>query len=270
MDSTNPHADLIEDYLAHLRYLRRSPDTIKTWGSVLRRAHRELPYGLPMATEEELIEWLGRCRTARTQSCYTTAIKGFFRWALQKRRLDFDPASELPSPKVPKRLPRPATPEQVARILTETPEPVRLWATIAAYAGARCIEIAQLRREHITEQWVTLLGKGDKERRVPTHPALWAAVRDLPPGPITTATKGEISRRSWATFRRLGIQTSLHPVRAALATTALQATGDLAAVQDILGHASPATTRIYASPSEAQMRAAIQAVPTVPVVTAGG
>lgn len=270
MDSTNPHADLIEDYLAHLRYLRRSPDTIKTWASVLRRAHRDLPYGLPSATEEELIDWLGRCRTARTQSCYTTAIAGFFRWAVAKRRLDFDPSAELPRPKPPRRLPRPATPEQVQLILTTAPQPVRLWSTIAFYAGARCIEIAQLRREHVTEQWTRLLGKGDQERQVPTHPALWAVVRDLPPGPITTADKGEISRRSWAAYRRMGIETSIHKLRTALATAALQATGDLAAVQDILGHADPATTRIYASPSEAQMRAAIQAVPAVPVVTAAG
>jgi site-specific recombinase XerC len=62
---------------------------------------------------------------------------------------------------------------------------------------------------------------------------------------------------SSALSRALGPGVVGHQLRHGFATRVLEATGDLAATQDLLGHASPATTRIYARTSTRALRAAI-------------
>lgn len=253
---------LISTYTAHLRHQRRSEKTIKTYRDTLGKADRELPVGLPRATEDELIAWLGREGWSdNTQKTYTAILRSFFQWAVRWEKITYDPTTRIDAPKLERRLPRPPSLDQLRIILTHARQPVRLWSTIATYTGARAIEISRLHREHITPEWTRLHGKGGVERRVPTHPALWATVRDLPAGPLTTCTAKRISTKSAEEFRRLGIGTTLHKLRAWFATTTLQATGDLAAVQDMLGHASPATTRVYATPAEEQFRRAVGAIP---------
>lgn len=59
-------------------------------------------------------------------------------------------------------VPRPVTDEQLSRILTEAPEPIRTWCLLAAYQGLRCVEISRLDREHITDENLFVVrGKGD-------------------------------------------------------------------------------------------------------------
>jgi len=259
---TKLHADLIDAYVAHLQLRRRSPRTVETYAGILRHAHRDLPHGLVTATTGEISMWLATCRAPRTQSLYTVAIRNFFAWATSSGELDWDPTTTIPRPHVGRALPRVPHDDDVRVILTRISEPYRLWSRVAALAGARCIEIARLDRRDITPERIRLWGQGNKERLVPTHPALWRTVAGLPPGRITDCDERSISRRTWHAYRReLGIETSIHKLRAWFATTALRATGNLAAVQDLLGHANPATTRRYAVPSEDQMRDAVLQLP---------
>lgn len=286
---SRPHNPHIEAYLRHLTNRRASPRTITTYRGVLYRADAELPYGLGDADDTELTAWLTNPGwSAKTQALYTTILSNFYSWGLKGGRCEHDPTEAIEMPALPHRLPRPATLGEVRTILAATPDPgwtplqaanlpqVQLWSRIAAFAGARAIEIARLDRGDISEQAIRLLGKGSKERLVPTHGEIWAAVRDLPPGPIAMhhiATRRgialarcderQISNRAWRAYRLLGLDLGIHRLRAFFATAALQATGDLSAVQDLLGHASPATTRIYASPSASQLRAAVAAVPAL-------
>jgi integrase/recombinase XerC len=267
---TAHHGDLIDHYLAHLARIRRSPRTVATYGDALWPAHRDLPAGLPQALPAELERWLANpAWSATTQRLRTTILRRFFGWAVERGHLSYDPAERLISPDLPWRAPRAATDEQVAAILSRTTGPVRLWAVLASRAGLRAIEIARLCRQDITQHTVTVIGKGDKQRSVPTHPAVWRAIADLPPGPIVERLPGDtddrvahrISAASWRVYARAGVRTSIHRLRAWCGTTLLQAGHDLSVVQDYLGHASPVTTRRYATPSEAQMRQAMLSLP---------
>jgi len=260
-----PADDLIEAYQAHLRERSCSPRTIRDYAYHLRRADAGLPQGLDAAHEQELRAWLwrGDLKPASRVVIYA-ALTGFFNWAVDAGVFAFAPSARLIRPRVREGVPRVATDELVRMVLTEAKEPYRLWATIAAYSGARCIEIYRLCREDITEQTVILRGKGAKDRSVPTHPALWKAVKDLPPGPVTDMPDEQAISNRFTRYCRThwDLALSLHRLRGWFATTAYNATKDPRAVQVLLGHSNLATTTRYIAAAVPQQRAAVAGLPT--------
>jgi site-specific recombinase XerD len=256
-----PHGDLIHSFLAYMRAQRRTPATIRTYTSILWHAHRDLPQGLPLANERELVLWLAGDWSARTQHLYTCAVAAFFDWCTTHGVIDFNPAVNLPRPRLPRLIPRPATPEQVATILTQAPQPVLLWSAIACYSGARAIEIAGIDRERdIADQSLRLRGKGGKERVVPLHPRL-RAILGAWRGPVAEVGERRLSNQAWKSYRRIGVETSIHRLRAFFATELLKVGVDSRIVQELLGHASLATTQIYTLVSPGQMSAAVARLP---------
>lgn len=267
--------DLISEYLEWSRVCGHSRRTIAGRRDILSRADTTLPHGLAAATADELRAWIYRDEwSASTRETYYGAIRAFFVWATDPHdpRVDFDPTVLLPRPPRPRGLPRPVTDRQLRRILAEAAEPYRTWAVLAAYAGLRCCEIAQLDRGDITERTITIRrGKGGKPGIVPTHPAVWSAVRDLDDGPMAYTDTGElataqyISIRSALHFRRqLGMPgVALHRLRHWCGTEVYRATRDIRVTQEILRHASPTTTAIYTLISDEERRTAIHALPIV-------
>lgn len=265
------HESLIDQYLAALRTLRRAERTIATYQDILTRANRQLPHGLAYATPDELTKWLGSTRRATsTQATYTTALRGFYEWAVGGGWMEYAPgvshaAAELVRPKKPRRVPRPATSEQVAAIMERGRNPVRLWAIIAALAGARAIEISRMDRMDINEHEVRLHGKGDHERLVPTHPDLWAAVQDLPPGLLAGGRDARaVANKAWWEFRsHVGVPISIHKLRSFFATEARRGGADTRTLQELLGHASLATTQVYLGTDPAALRSAVAGLPSL-------
>ncbi len=255
--------DLIEAYLTYLRMLGRSPRTIATRKYVLNRMDRELPFGLDQAYEDELAAWLYRDDwSAQTKASHLAAIKGFYRYHVG-RALETDPSMELVRPHVPQGVPRPVTDAQLARILADAPDDIYLWCILAAYEGARCIEISRLSREDITERVTYLHGKGDKRRAIPTHPIVWTIVQSLPDGPIAMLKAQQISNRiSTYCARVLGMRgVSAHRLRHWYLTNTHRASKDIRVTQQLAGHASPATTAIYTQVASVDMSAAVMALP---------
>jgi integrase/recombinase XerC len=259
MDDT-PH---ITAWLDHLTAVGHPATTRDTYRCVLTRASRELPHGLGQALPEELVTWLGTHRSLATRGAYRAALTSFYRWVCSTRRLKGpNPAADLPRIKRPRRLPRPVEHHELALILEDAAEPVRTWAVIAAYAGARCCEIARLDRADVSEQSTRLHGKGDRQRSVPTHPAVWAAVAGLPAGLVAAGrTPWQVSHAGASEFRRLGVAGGLHRLRHYFGTHVQAAVRDLRVTQELLGHASPATTAVYTAVSDSAMRAAVLALP---------
>jgi integrase len=272
--------DLIADYERHLRRLDRSPNTILCYIRTLRQAERELPYGLASASTEELEDWLFSTSPARrgggergktTRSHYVRILRGFGRWAADPKRprLDFDATAELPHLRPTKGKPKPAREPILVDLLARAPQPVRTWILLAAYAGLRCIEISRLDREDVTAERIWLRGKGDKERYVPTHPLIWAAVQGLPEGPVavdhdgvTRLTETQVAHRGNYRIMKLGHRgTSMHTLRHRFATRAFDATRDLVAVQELLGHSDVSTTRRYVEVNRDRMAAAVASLP---------
>lgn len=266
--------DFLAGYEQHLRELSRADGTIETYMGILRHMDRTLPDGLIYACEEELRAWIFTDEHGpATRGLYSTVAVGFFGWASDPDkddgRLDYDPSRKLPRVPKPKHLPRPITDGQLFDILARAEQPYLNWFTIAAYAGARCTEVAALDREHITKQSIWLHGKGSKERYVPTHPLVWKLAQQLPAGPVAVDGDGtRLSRRQVARRGNYRLQNilgyadvSMHRLRHTFGTAAYEACHDLRAVQELMGHESSSTTEGYVQASKASMQRAVLGLP---------
>lgn len=234
-----------------------------------------------------------RATVARRISTIRTA----FRHWRRNGYVSNDPASLLSSPKRGRHLPRVLRPEQV-RTLLEAPDTTtatglrdRALIEVLYGAGARVAEACGLDLDAVDlpAAQLRLFGKGRKERIVPLGEpgvdALDAYIRDGRPDLLAArrgGTEGQIQGRATrAVFlntegRRLGTRDARsavyraartaglgrvtpHTLRHSFATHLLDGGADLRAVQELLGHATLATTQRYTHVSRARMRAAYAA-----------
>lgn len=263
-------AQLLDTWLTGLRVLGRAESTIDLYSQTLRRAHRELPYGLAGSTTEELQAWIwAPNRAPATRKLYRAAIVSFYTWAVDNSYLDFDSARLLPSVRVYAGQPRPAPQDALADILAKARDPFRLWLLLAAAMGLRSVEISRLDREHLAEERTWILGKGGHNQYLPTHPVVWLAVRDLPPGPIARnadgarATRKQVYTRANRYIRRLGHRgITMHMLRHYHGTEVYRAAGrDILVAKAALRHASIAHTQRYVATEDTDLIAAQRAIP---------
>lgn len=263
--------DYIADYVAHLRRLGRAASTIESYSETLHRLDGHIRAGLIAALPEELEAWLYNSAWSKaTQHQRRAAVVGFFAFMCSPKRrlrLDYNPAADLPTIAVPTgRRRRPAPSTVLADLLVRAAEPFRTWIVIAAFGGARCVEISNLDREDVDQEEMELDGKGGKVRRVPTHELIWEAVKDLPAGPIAVAcdgsrlTRHDVSRLANKHIGQLGHDITMHQLRHLFGTEAYETSHDIMAVKDLLGHASVATTQIYVEVSKSAMRRAVAGI----------
>jgi integrase/recombinase XerC len=215
------------------------------------------------------------------------AIHTFYRWALADGRVAADPSALLGRPKVTNRLPTVLRPRD-AEVLVEASAPDevddRLERTLALRdraivellygAGIRVGELTGLTldRVDLVRRRVMVWGKGAKEREVPlTAPAADALAGWLADGRSEIAAEGEralfVNRRGTAlgerdvrrVVRRLaagtlpGRRITPHTLRHSYATHLLEGGADIRAVQELLGHASLATTQRYTHVSRGRL-----------------
>lgn len=263
----------IARHLAHTRAGGLAENTIEDRRDVLSRLDRDLPMGLVEATVEELEDWLSRpgwCN--QTKATYYGHIVAFFRWSADPNRyphLSYDPSVSLTRPTVPAGIPRPVTDEQLATILDKAVGRWRIYCVLAAYAGLRACEIATIRREDITEHTINIHGKGGKKSAIPTHPAIWAAVRHFPDGPIAQRAAGKVTAK-WLSSRtghylrtKVGVPASLHRLRHWFGTSTLSNGANLRVVQELMRHSSPATTAVYTKVTDEQRQIAVSTLPVL-------
>lgn len=274
--------EMIAAFVRHLADLGRADATISTYTDMLCRLDRELPEGLAYACADELRAYIYRPgRRPATVALYRAAVVAFYRWATDESDpwVDYDPARHLPRARVRAGTPRPITHDQLADILARAHDPFRLWYLLAAGCGLRCCEISRLDRADITADVVYVLGKGGKERTVPTHPAVWAVVRDLPAGPVARrhydtgrASRHDVQGRANRHLQVLGHPgVTMHRLRHWYGTHVYQAAGrDLRVAQELLGHASPNTTQVYVATAAGAASAAVLALPLPTATGAAG
>ncbi len=211
------------------------------------------------------------------------ALRAFYRFAENEKLLPVNVAENLSLPRRWKRLPKALSATEIDRLLE--PEQPASPATLCdqavlelAYAsGLRLAELRGLRLEqlHLDAGFISVIGKGNKERVVPVgRKAVEAIERYLsPPGrpklvrprspanvfltqrgtafaPVTLW--GRIKRR----VQRAGVERNVtpHMLRHSFATHLLEHGADLRIIQELLGHASIATTQIYTHVSGSRLR----------------
>lgn len=254
----------------HCDWLRRTGATEVTQHyrrGVLRRLADALPCPLLEATTTDLDEWQsGLDVSLSTIAGYTSNVRRFYQWAVEAGHIDIDPSARLPLPRVPERKPRPVPDADLATALLCAPEPIRTWLVLAAFLGLRAMEVAGMRREHITEidnrLYLDGVGKGRKAFRLPVPPEVAEAIRPHlsgQPGPLWRTAPGgrasrpkDVSAQTIKFFRAIGMPYTLHRVRHSFGTTFYAQTRDLLLTQQVMRHNSPTTTRLYVETTSAE------------------
>jgi len=199
-----------------------------------------------------------------------SAIRSLYRWLLREGHAEHNPAKPVKAPKSPRRLPATLDADSINQLLdipADTPLAIRDKAMMELFysSGLRLAELAGLRWDQLdlASGMVTVTGKGRRSRMVPVgrialealtawrkvrgqfttleQPSVFVSNRGNPISPRTIQQR----IRHWA--RRQGVPQSVHPhlLRHSFASHMLESSGDLRAVQELLGHADISTTQVY-------------------------
>ena len=272
-----PVEGIIDRYLDHLRVRNLRHWTIYGRARALARLTRWAGGPVLYLMPDQLARWQAqRSREIQPEPCRTelSHVRQFYRWCVREGFLDADPTARLDMPRVARRLPRPIRDAALADAMAAADPVMLAILALAAFAGLRACEIATLdwsevcldaRSPHVRVSE----GKGGHSRLVPLSSALAVVLQGLPHrrGPVIPRLDGRagpnsahrISQRANDYLHDLGIADSLHCLRHRFATAAYQACHDLRAVQELLGHASPRTTAVYAAASDDVARHAVDA-----------
>jgi len=281
---------MIEAFLDHLRVERRlAAHTLESYGRDL-AALAQYAAGLGVkadALDRQALEafvrrQITRGLAPRSVARSVAAIRGYYRFLVLDRRLASSPADDLQPPPAWPALPKFLSLEQVDSLIAQpdvaTPLGLRDRAMIELlYAtGMRVSELIGVRTSelHLEERYLTCVGKGNKERLVPTGDQAIEWIERYLQTARPALLKGRASPRLflnvrgkpmsrvgfWKLLKRYGRRANLprslspHVIRHSFATHLLERGADLRAIQMMLGHTDLSTTQIYTHVLEARLR----------------
>ena len=224
--------DPLAEYESWLRVEKGLADTtVKAYV----RENRDLGPRIAVLQVDDLRTLLhSRAAKPATTARRIAAWKSYFAWQVRTDRRADDPTAKLDRPKVVRGLPRPV--DDLDAVIANLDPPYQDIALFLFETGLRISEAMQVDVVTIPAE-LRVRGKGGKERVVPLTEVAKAALTDLG-GSIPVST-----RQVQAKFRKVGI--TPHRLRHSIATELARRGVDLSVIQDFLGHASPATTRVY-------------------------
>jgi integrase len=258
----------LDEWAGWMRAAGRPESTIYQRTYHVRRFARETgadPFAVALG---ELVDYLGGQPWANaTRHSARSALRGFYEWAAVTGRVGSSPAARLPRVSVPSGKPRPAHDDAYQTGLSRADDRTRLMLQLAAGAGLRCGEVARVHSRDIEQDldgWsLRVRGKGGRVRVVPLTRALALALRSLPSGyAFPGQDHGHLSAAyvSKLMSRALPRGVTAHMLRHRFASRAYVGTGrDIRAVQELLGHASVATTQVYTAVPSGALRAGVEA-----------
>lgn len=199
-----------------------------------------------------------------------SSIKGFFKFLLHRRSITTDPSELLVTPKADKPLPKNIEVDEVAQLLNFSPEKTidfrdKAMMELFYSSGLRLSELANLDVSDLAlaQGELVVTGKGSKQRLLPMGTQAIEAIKEWIKvrAEFNSANNNalflsklgnrisvrQIQQRlsHWAKVQ--GLNSTLHPhkLRHSFASHMLESSGDLRAVQELLGHANLSTTQVY-------------------------
>ncbi len=270
----------VADFLSHLRERNASPHTIKAYTGDLAnfaayagsRGWKSIDHIAIRGFHAQLYEkGLGKTSVARSLA----AVRSLYRWLAQEGVVEQNPAKLVATPKLPKKLPRVPTIEEMNSVLdgqmpevAAFPERDLLMLELLYGCGIRNSELTGINLDDIrvSAEAILIRGKGKKERYVPFGGAagralgpylavrreVLAETRKSTPallinrrgGRLTTRSVGRIIKQI-AVAKGLSADVHPHTLRHAFGTHLLEEGADLRAIQELLGHERLATTQRY-------------------------
>jgi integrase/recombinase XerC len=270
----------IDKFLSSLGERNVSPHTIKAYSGDLElfaayvgsRKFEEIDHVTVRGFLSSLYDkGLGKTSVARSLA----AVRSLYRWLAQEGTVEQNPAALVSTPKLPKKLPRVPTVEEMNSVLDGSmpdvasfPERDRLMLELLYGCGIRNSELVGINIDDIrmSAEAILIRGKGKKERYVPFGDAVKSAVATYLParqfvlsefrkntpallinqrgGRLTTRSVGRIIKKI-AVAKGLSADVHPHTLRHAFGTHMLEEGADLRAIQEMLGHERLSTTQRY-------------------------
>lgn len=270
----------VADFLRHLGERNASPHTVKAYSGDLAnfasyagsRAWKQIDHVAIRGFLSQLYEkGLSKTSVARALA----AVRSLYRWLAREGVVEQNPAKLVATPKLPKKLPRVPTIEEMNSVLDgqmpETaafPQRDRLMLELLYGCGIRNSELTGINCDDIrlSAEAILIRGKGKKERYVPFGDSAKAALAAYLParqetlaeagkntpallinqrgGRLTTRSVGRIIKKI-AVAKGLSPDVHPHTLRHAFGTHMLEEGADLRAIQELLGHERLATTQRY-------------------------
>jgi integrase/recombinase XerC len=273
-------AKAVADFLRHLREKNASPHTIKAYAGDLEefsgyagsRGWKQIDHVAIRGFLSQLYsKGLSKTSVARALA----AVRSLYRWLAQEGVVDQNPAKLVSTPKLPKKLPRVPTIEEMNSVLdgdmpeqAAFPERDRLMLELLYGCGIRNSELTGINLDDIrlSAEAILIRGKGKKERYVPfgesakaalsaylpTRQIMLSQVRKNTPALLVNKRGGRLTTRSVGRIIKKiavakGLSPDVHPhtLRHAFGTHMLEEGADLRAIQELLGHERLATTQRY-------------------------
>jgi integrase/recombinase XerC len=268
------------DFIRHLRERNASPHTIKAYSRDLSlfavyagsRGWKQLDHIVVRGFLSQLFEkGLSKTSVARALA----AVRSLYRWLAREGVVEQNPAKLVATPKLPKKLPRVPTIEEMNSVIdgempevAAFPERDRLMLELLYGCGIRNSELTGINLDDIrlSAEAILIRGKGKKERYVPFGDSVKTALAAYLPerqkvfaangkhstallinrrsGRLTTRSVGRIIKKI-AVAKGLSPDVHPHTLRHAFGTHMLEEGADLRAIQELLGHERLATTQRY-------------------------
>jgi integrase/recombinase XerD len=243
---------------------------------------------IPRLTVRELSDYMGWLRQQKlaptSVARHIVALKVFLRYLQLEGIMQDNPAELLGAQKQWQRMPEVLSPTAMEGLLA-APQPYdpyyrrdRALLELLYATGCRASEVShmQMRDLHLAERYCLAHGKGSKQRITPLgeaavraiaeylefeRPRLAAAARTSPPWALLTRRGQRLRREAiWELVKRYALRCgapesiSPHSLRHSFATHVLAGGADLRQVQELLGHASIATTQIYTHVDQSRLK----------------
>ena len=278
-----------DDFLRHLRERNASAHTIKAYagdldGFAAYIGSREWKTINHIAIRGFLSHLYDKGLSKTSVARALAAVRSLYRWLAQEGEVEQNPAKLVSTPRLPKKLPRVPTIEEMNYVLdgkmpevASFPERDRLMLELLYGCGIRNSELVGINLDDISvgNEAILIRGKGKKERYVPFGGSALAALAVYLPwrqqllatlkntlkktipgkgmpalllnqrgGRLTTRSVGRIVKRI-AVAKGLSPDVHPHTLRHAFGTHMLEEGADLRAIQELLGHERLATTQRY-------------------------
>ncbi|MFC2389732.1 tyrosine-type recombinase/integrase [Kingella oralis] len=269
----HPFLAQLAPYLTEQRQRNRSPHTLIAY----ERELRELANLLPATAQPARRDFQAAFRQLSQRGLHPASLaralsawRQYCDYLVRQGSLKTNPVQDIKAPKKPQRLPRAIERDTLNALLDQPAEPDdtlalrdQAIAELLYGSGLRLAELASLNLNdvYLDAGWLNVRGKGNKQRQVPltqSSAALlrqWLAQRPAQPHEtaLFTTQRGtrlgsrQIAKRldNWAQQHGSPQHISPHMLRHSFAGHLLQASRDIRAVQDLLGHASLSSTQIY-------------------------
>jgi len=273
-------ATAVADFLRHLQERNSSPHTIKAYKQDLElfsiyagsRRWKQIDHIAVRGFLSQLYDkGLSKTSVARALA----AVRSLYRWLAREGLVEQNPAKLVATPKLPKKLPRVPTIEEMNSVIdgempevAAFPERDRLMLELLYGCGIRNSELTGINLDDIrlSAEAILIRGKGKKERYVPFGDSVTGALKAYLPerqkvlaafnkqtaallinrrgGRLTTRSVGRIIKKI-AVAKGLSPDVHPHTLRHAFGTHMLEEGADLRAIQELLGHERLATTQRY-------------------------